>query len=189
MKQEPAPFEILLTRLAFLLYGRSVYGAFADRLSLKGSEQVLDFGCGMGTVAHYAAKKLTGGHLTCLDISNRWLSACRNTLRRFSNVTFLEAEAPDLSPEHFDLVYCHFVLHELSAEALTRVIPALVKSLKPGGVLVFREPLNEAEKLTVIKHLITQSGLTLKDSRVTDIPLMGNALESVYTSRKGGFFT
>ena len=73
MKYEPTRLEIFLTRLAFLLCGKSVYQAFADRLPLDGGEQVLDFGCGMGTVAYYIAKKLPNGHLTCLDISERWL--------------------------------------------------------------------------------------------------------------------
>ena len=55
-----------------------------------------------------------------------------------------------------------------------------MKSLKSGGSLIFREPLNEAEKLNVIKRLIEKNGLLLKDSRITDVPLMGNALESIY---------
>jgi cyclopropane fatty-acyl-phospholipid synthase-like methyltransferase len=73
MKHEPSRFEMFLTRLAFLFYGKSVYKIFADRLPLNGNERVLDFGCGMGTVAHYTARRLTHGHITCLDISERWL--------------------------------------------------------------------------------------------------------------------
>lgn len=180
MKHEPSRLEIFLTELAFLFCGRSVYQAFADRLPLNGNEQVLDFGCGMGTVAYYAAKKLTHGHLTCLDISGRWLNACRKTLRGYKNVAFLHTEATALSENSFDIVYCHFVLHDISAGDLETVVPALVKSLKPGGSLIFREPLNEAEKLNIIKRLIDQNRLSRKDSRITDVPLMGNALESVY---------
>ena len=70
MKYEPSRLEILLTRLAFYFYGKSVYRSFADRLPLKGGERVLDFGCGMGTVAYYVAKRLPLGHLICLDISS-----------------------------------------------------------------------------------------------------------------------
>jgi ubiquinone/menaquinone biosynthesis C-methylase UbiE len=180
MKHEPARLEIFLTRLAFLIWGRSVYRAFADRLPLKGNERVLDFGCGMGTVAYYVAKKLTRGHLTCLDISGRWLNACRKTLRGYGNVAFLRKEATALAKDSFDAVYCHFVLHDISESGLETVVPALVESLKPGGSLIFREPLGEAGKLAIIKRLAEQNELSLKDSRVTDVPLMGNALESVY---------
>ena len=171
---------MFLTKLAFTFYGKSVYKVFADRLPLHGSEQVLDFGCGMGTVAYYVAQRLTSGHLTCLDVSERWLSACRRTLRGYRNLSFLHSEAPELPQDSFDVVCCHFVLHDIAESELKTVLPSLVKSLKPSGALVFREPLNEAEQLSAIKHLIEQSGLSLKDSRITDVPLMGNALESVY---------
>jgi ubiquinone/menaquinone biosynthesis C-methylase UbiE len=180
MKHEPTFLEIFLTKLAFFFYGKSVYQAFADRLPLEGGERVLDFGCGMGTVAYYAAKRLPYGHLTCLDISERWLNVCRKTLRSFGNITFLQWESPLLANESFDVAYCHFVLHDISESELERVIPALAKSLKPGGVLVFREPLNETGKIYVIKRLLEQNRLCPKKSRITDIPMMGNALESVY---------
>ncbi|WP_159426253.1 hypothetical protein [Desulfolucanica intricata] len=39
---------------------------------------------------------------------------------------------------------------------------------------------NETEKISVIKRLFEQNRLFPKDSRITDIPMMGNALESVY---------
>lgn len=182
MQHEPVDIEMLLTRLAFLICGRSVYKAFADRLPLDGEEHVLDFGCGMGTVAYYAAKRLTRGHLTCLDISARWLHACRKTLRKYGNVSFLLSgpDSPALAAYSFNVVYCHFVLHDVPASALKKVIPALAGTLRSGGVFVWREPLHKTEKLSLIKELAALSGLSLKQSRITDIPLMGNALESIY---------
>lgn len=183
MKHEPSRFEMFLTRLAFLFYGKSVYKIFADRLPLNGNERVLDFGCGMGTVAHYTARRLTHGHITCLDISERWLKICRKTLRGFSNADFVHAETLILPADSFDLVYCHFVLHDVAEDALETVITALVNCLKSGGTIVFREPLNEAKKLNIIKRLMVQNKLLLKNSRVTDVPLMGNALESAYIKK------
>lgn len=180
MSQEPTRLEMCMTRLAFLLYGKPIYQAFAERLPLKGDERVLDFGSGMGTVAFYAANRLPHGHLTCLDISKRWLNACRKTLRGYGATAFLHIEAPALIADSFDVIYCHFVLHDILEDDLERVIPALVKSLKAGGTLIFREPLHAAEKLNRIKRLLEQNRLSLTDSRITDVPLMGNALESAY---------
>jgi ubiquinone/menaquinone biosynthesis C-methylase UbiE len=180
MKHEPARLEIFLTKLAFFFCGKTVYRSFADRLPLSGNEQVLDFGCGMGTVAYYAAKKLPNGQLTCLDISERWLNACRKTLRSCGNVAFLLWKTPVLEKESFDVVYCHFVLHDIPENELERVICALAGSVKPGGSFVIREPLNEAEKISAVKRLTGQNGLRSVDSRITDIPLAGNAIESVY---------
>lgn len=183
MQHEPASLELLLTKLAFLVCGKSVYKAFADRLPLTGNEQVLDFGCGMGTVAYFVSKRLHGGKLTCLDISERWLNSCRKTLRGCKNVDFLHGSASVLTENCFDVVYCHFVLHDIPEVELKKVVPALVKSFKSGGTLIFREPLNEFKKLDIIKRLVNQNGLTLKDSRITDVPLMGNALESVFVKQ------
>lgn len=180
MNYEPTRLEIFLTRLAFLPYGRKVYKAFADRIPLNGGEEVLDFGCGMGTVAYYTAKRLPNGHLTCLDISERWLKLCRKRLRSYENVSYLKGVAAQLPAESFDLAYCHFVLHDIPDNELERVIPALVRSLKPGGLLLFCEPLSSTKKISLIKGLIEQNRLMAKDSRITDIPMIGNALESVY---------
>jgi ubiquinone/menaquinone biosynthesis C-methylase UbiE len=180
MENEPARLEIFLTKLAFILYGKSVYKAFADSLPLAGNERALDFGCGMGTVAYYVIKRLPHGELTCLDISERWLNACRKTLRGCGNVGFLRAEAAALPEDSFNVIYCHYVLHDISESGLETAIPALAAALRQDGSLIFREPLNEAEKLNTIKRLIDKSGLSLGSSRITDIPLMGNALESIY---------
>ena len=56
MKYEPTYLEMFLTKLAFVFCGKSVYRSFADSLPLEGGERVLDFGCGMGTVAYHVAK-------------------------------------------------------------------------------------------------------------------------------------
>ena len=182
MQYEPSNLEILLTRLAFVFCGNSVYKEYAERLPLSGSERVLDFGCGMGTVAYYVAKRLPNGHLTCVDVSQRWINVCHKTMRRYSNIRFLQGElnAPGLLMESFDVVYCHFVLHDMPEEELENIFPVLVKCLKSNGVFTFREPLKETKKLNKIKTLAEQNGLSLKDSRITDVPLMGNTLESIY---------
>ena len=180
MKYEPALLEIFLTRLAFLLFGKSVYKSFADRLPLEGEDRVLDFGCGMGTVAYYVVKKLPHGQLTCLDISSRWLNACRKTLHSFRNIIYMQCEFPELENDSFDAVYCHFVLHDIPEKELERIIPALIKSIKPHGLFIFREPLNDTEKISIIKRLTGQNNLILKDSRIHDFPVVGSALESIF---------
>ena len=50
MTCEPTRLEMLLTRIAFFLGGKSVYQDFSDRLPLQGAEVGWDFGCGLGTV-------------------------------------------------------------------------------------------------------------------------------------------
>jgi ubiquinone/menaquinone biosynthesis C-methylase UbiE len=180
MRYEPTGLEMLLTRLAFHIYGKSVYKAFADCLPLNGNEKVLDFWCGIGSVAYYTAQRLTDGHLVCVDISERCIENCRKTLRNFENITFLHAQSLFLPESGFDVIYCHFVLHDISETDLEKVIPELAKALKSEGYLVFREPLNQIKKLGLIKQLITDNNLSHKESRIIDIPSMGSTLESIY---------
>lgn len=180
MEHEPTGLELFLTKLAFLLYGKPVYKDFADRLPLNGNERALDFGCGIGTVAYYTAKRLINGHLVCIDISKRCIKHCRKTLRKYDNVTVLDAEDSLLPQDRFDVVYCHFVLHDIAENNLEKVIRDLTKALTPGGYFVFREPLSHIEKLGLIKRIITHAELSHNESRVIDIPLMGSTLESIY---------
>jgi ubiquinone/menaquinone biosynthesis C-methylase UbiE len=180
MNYEVTRMEIFLTRLAFLLCSKSVYREFADSLPIEGGEQVLDFGCGMGTVAYYTAKRLSQGNLTCFDISERWLNECRKTLQRYDNIIFLKGESTQLKADSFDVAYCHFVLHDISESELETVIEVLARTLKPSGVFVHREPLIDTEKISLIKRIIEQNRLKPKYSRIIDVPVMGNALESVY---------
>ena len=185
MYGKPCYWELFVTWLIFRLLGKRIYREYVNRLPLHGDEAVLDFGCGMGTVAYYAAKRLPRGHLTCADISARWLSACRRTLRRCGNVSFRQGDidALALPKESFDFIYCHFVLHDIPDSALDRVLPVLAESLKPKGLLAFRDPLGEATKRNSIQRLMEQNGLSRKDSRITDVPLLGNTLESIYSKQ------
>lgn len=185
MQLEPSFLEILLARLAFCFFGKTVYQAYAHRLPLREDARVLDFGSGLGAVAYYTAPHLPHGQLICTDISARWLAACRRTLRGSPGVTLHRGNiyALPLPPGSFDLVYCHFVLHDIPREELERVIPALAGLLKAGGRLAFREPLM-GEPLRLIQTLLEENGLTQQESRVTDVPLMGNTLESIYRKER-----
>lgn len=183
MRYEPPYLEIFLTKLAFLVFGKGVYKEYADRLPLRENDTVLDFGSGLGTVASYVIKQLPRGHLTCADISTRWLAVCRKTLRSHPEVAFFHGAiyTLSLSKESFNLIYCHLVLHDIPNDELAKVLPTLIELLKPGGFLGFREPLEDTKKLSLIQCLVEQNGLSKTDSRITDAPLIGNTLESIYT--------
>lgn len=179
---KPLYWDIFLTKLTFRLFGKMIYKRFADRLPLNGDEYVLDFGSGMGTVAFYVVKRLPRIRLFCADVSARWLAACCRTMSRNPGVSYLLGDIYNLplAKDSFDMIYCHFVLHDIPDQELAKVIPALAELLKPDGLLVFREPLDKMDKLSVIQNLLKQNGLSQKDSRITDTTIIGNTLESIY---------
>jgi ubiquinone/menaquinone biosynthesis C-methylase UbiE len=143
-------------------------------LELAGSERVLDFGSGAGSEAVYLARALDrGGHLTCLDVSSTWLAEARRRLSGFGNVSFLLGEAPEvgLPAGSFDLVWAHYVLHDVDPAALPAVLEALARSLAAQGRFVAVEPAatRHGPPVDELRRLIRQAGFV----EVADQPIRG----------------
>ena len=179
-RTEPARLEVVWKRLLFCLRKPKDLRDFARRLNLSGDERVMDYGCGMGAIAFFTVKRLPRGHLVCVDASQRWLNACKRTLRGYEGVDVCLPDEPGLKSGSFDLIYCHFTLYRLSPDKLARAMERIAGWLKPGGMFLLREPMGAFERLKMIKLLAGQNGLTLQSSRVTDVARLGNVLESLY---------
>jgi SAM-dependent methyltransferase len=133
-------------------------------LELSGKERVLDFGSGAGSEAIYLAQALDrGGRLTCLDVSPTWLAEAQRRLSGFDNVTFLlgEAQSVGLLPDGFDLVWAHYVLHDVDRAVLPGVLEVLAHSLAPQGRFEVVEPATTRHGPSVdeVAQLIEQVGL------------------------------
>jgi ubiquinone/menaquinone biosynthesis C-methylase UbiE len=102
--------------------------------------EVLEVGCGTGTTALRHAP--FAGHILATDISSGMLDIARGRAEEagVTNVTFRQAalETLDLPEEGFDAILALNLLHLL--EDRTAAIGALVRALKPGGVLVSSTP-------------------------------------------------
>jgi ubiquinone/menaquinone biosynthesis C-methylase UbiE len=176
-------FEIIITEFVLRVAGKSVYKKFADSLELQGSEQVLDFGCGLGTVARYVAPLISDGKLVCADISPKRLNQCQQTLRRHKHVECIDllSNSDPFEDETYDVIYCHFVLHEIDDSQLRRTLQRMFRWLKSQGKLVFKESANDSTRLRDIDNTLQEIGFVRDSTKITDIPLMGNAIEGRYT--------
>lgn len=113
-----------------------------SRLSLEG--EVLDLGCGNGTLARELRRLgFTGGYLG-LDFSQGLVSIARQGLPE--NFTFLQADlsSPDwvnsLPPRQFNCVLAFAVLHHLPGKALHRKLLSHVRALLlEGGRFIHSE--------------------------------------------------
>jgi SAM-dependent methyltransferase len=95
---------------------------------------VLDVGCGDGTVAQLLASRARSW--TCVDRNERVLGAARERLSRAKNVRFVAADAHELPSRDasFDTALALHVLTQLESPA--RALAHAARVLRPGGDLV-----------------------------------------------------
>ncbi|MBV5258953.1 methyltransferase domain-containing protein [Synechococcus moorigangaii CMS01] len=123
---------------------RKTVAHMASRLAgLKPGTRVLDLGAGYGGAARYLARE-HGAHVTCLNLSdvenarNREMTAGQGLSDRISvdHGAFEDLAYPDAS---FDIVWSQDAfLHSGDRE---RVLKNAVRVLKPGGEIIFTDPM------------------------------------------------
>ena len=76
--------------------GRFMYYPYYRQFNLKGSEIVLDFGCGGGVGSKCLAKLLNkDGRITCVDTSKYWIEIAKKRRRpRFYSASFNALRSP-----------------------------------------------------------------------------------------------
>lgn len=104
-------------------------------------DQVLDVGCGPGTISADLARRVAPGLLNAIDISEGVIEIAQ-TLHEgeeFSNLRFSVDNVYDLSfeDESFDVVYAHQVLQHLSEPV--SALSEMRRVLRMGGVLAVRD--------------------------------------------------
>lgn len=107
---------------------------------LSGGENVLDIGCGTGTVA-IMAKRQVGekGHVCGIDASPQMLARAGKKARKagleldFRNASVESMPFPD---GHFDVVLSSMMLHHLPSKLRQQCAVEVRRVLKPGGRLL-----------------------------------------------------
>lgn len=108
-----------------------------DKARLAIGETMLDIGCGTGTLA-MAAKRRVGpsGQVFGLDASPEMVAAVRAKARKARLELTVEAgpaQALPIAASSFDLVTSTLMLHHLDRTARTACIDEIRRVLKPGG--------------------------------------------------------
>ena len=109
-------------------------------VGLKGAENILDVGCGSGTVTKDIAH-LTKGRVIGIDGSSDMIEVAKNILKDYKNVELYisSAETIPFRDNTFDIVTCN--LFFMWVDNPQKVINEMTRVTKPGGrVLASLEP-------------------------------------------------
>jgi len=107
------------------------------RLGLKGSETLLDLGCGDGKVTAEIAACLKSGRVLGIDSSDQMIALAADIfpVSAHPNLSFLKQDVRELSFfEEFDLVFSNAVLHWVLDHR--PVLKGIYQALKPNGRVV-----------------------------------------------------
>ncbi|MBV8884403.1 MAG: class I SAM-dependent methyltransferase [Chroococcidiopsidaceae cyanobacterium CP_BM_RX_35] len=123
----------------------------------SGEELVLDVGCGRGLMLIGAAKRLNSGKAIGIDLwqqqdqANNEPSATETNAQIEGVADRIEVRTADMRKlpfpdSHFDVVTSNWAVHNLEAEAdRQKALNEIVRVLKPGGVIVLADIINQAE--------------------------------------------
>ena len=117
------------------------------QLALRGSEQILDLGCGTGTLTRDIAAALTDkkkSRCTGLDAAEKMIEAARRKAADVPNIRFDAAIAEKLpyADAAFDAAVSTFFFHHIHFELKKKVLAETARVLKPGGWLVMEVAYN-----------------------------------------------
>jgi ubiquinone/menaquinone biosynthesis C-methylase UbiE len=181
---EPKSINLYLQKALRPINKRFYYSSYVNRLPIKPSDRVLEFGPGIGTVAGMLVRKLSMGELTCVDISNRYLNATRKHLKDFPNTSFLHGKLTNmnLKTNYYDVINIHFVLHDISRDSRQILVNEMFRLLRPGGQVFVREPLRSSHGLpkNEIKTLFAQAGFFPLNEEISKNRIYGELFTACY---------
>lgn len=104
-----------------------------SKLSLTGSESILDIGCGDGKTSRYIAKNyIPNGHLVGIDNDESMIALARSHTTDVLNVSFDYADVCTYKTENsFDIVVSFWCLHWVTD--YEKALKKISDVLKPGG--------------------------------------------------------
>jgi arsenite methyltransferase len=153
--------------------------ALLDQVHWTGTEKVLDVGCGRGLLMIGAARRLTTGTATGIDIWQARDQSANTPAGTLENALIEEVadriviETGDMrtlpfADAQFDIVMSHWVVHNLDAEAdRNQTLREMVRVLKPGGAMILADIANrDAYRRTL--QSFNMSGVRCNVSPISD---------------------
>jgi ubiquinone/menaquinone biosynthesis C-methylase UbiE len=141
-----------------------IWAELLDSLSWKGSERILDIGCGRGAVLLLAARHLTTGRAVGVDLWRRADQSGNTAKATLENAAKegvadrIELHTGDMTSlsfedNSFDIVVSNLAIHNVKREGRMKAIGGAVRVLRPGGQLMIADILATADYVMWLKEL------------------------------------
>lgn len=114
--------------------------------------RILDIGCGTGTLLPTLAKAHPEAKVVGIDLSPYYIDKARETTSMHPSIETLVANGYDTGfPDcYFDGIVSVFLLHELPGLLRRRLFAECYRLLKPGGVLVLADAIQDDDPFMAI---------------------------------------
>jgi ubiquinone/menaquinone biosynthesis C-methylase UbiE len=143
-------FEWVIDPLLFRGQLRALWRRTIDLARLQPGEQALDVGCGTGTLALAAARRVgASGRVVGIDPGPRQIARARaKAARRHVPIEFQIAVIEELpfADQTFDVVLSTLMMHHLPAPLKRQGLAEIARVLKPGGRLVIGDFVRKQER-------------------------------------------
>ena len=151
------------------IFYKSTYNLYEDYFKYLKSNalnaEILDYGCGVGStlkkVLNFNPKRIIG-----IDISEISIRKAKDSIQNFNSKAELSVdncEKTKFKDNTFNLVYGDAILHHLN---ISLCLNEIRRILKPGGKLLFTEPLGTNPLINLYRKLTPNS--RSKDERPLD---------------------
>ncbi len=165
----------------------------------SGDEYVLDVGCGRGLMLVGAARRLSTGKAIGIDIWQQRDQANNSAAAAIANAAIegvaerVQVQTADVrqlpfNDNYFDVVTSNWTIHNLELETdRQKALDEIIRVLKPGGVLVLSDIVNQAEYASYL-GLHGMMNVQLHNKAIQDallkIVTFGSFVPSAVTARK-----
>jgi ubiquinone/menaquinone biosynthesis C-methylase UbiE len=127
--------ELIVSLILWGNHRRLRQAAFAE---LRPGQKVLQSACVYGDFSPRLARHIgPEGRLEVIDVAPIQVDGCRHKLRGFPQASVRHTDAAQPGNELHDVACCYFLLHELPRDSKHAVVDALLRSVVPGGKVVF----------------------------------------------------